>query len=66
MYGMHLKEDGWTKSETKWNSEGLNAIFMVVSPKEFKRNSICEVAKKECDILEVTHEGTRIVKETKI
>lgn len=39
---------------------------MIVSPKEFKRISICEIVKEVGDILEVIHEGTRIVKNYKL
>ncbi|KAG2679806.1 hypothetical protein I3760_11G068100 [Carya illinoinensis] len=69
----HSVEQGWTKLETSidaWtkdeisncnlNSKGLNAIFMAVSPDEFKRIFMCEIAKETWDILEVTHEGTTI------
>ncbi|KAG2674458.1 hypothetical protein I3760_13G136600 [Carya illinoinensis] len=75
----YLVERGWTKPETSidaWtkdeinncnlNSKGLNAIFMAVSSEEFKRISMCEIAKEAWDILEVTHEGTRIVKNSKL
>ncbi|KAG2718398.1 hypothetical protein I3760_03G218400 [Carya illinoinensis] len=75
----HLVEQGWTKPETSidaWtkdeisncnlNSKGLNAIFMAVSSEEFKRIFMCEIAKEAWDILEVTHEGTRIVKNSKL
>ncbi|KAG2685396.1 hypothetical protein I3760_10G123700 [Carya illinoinensis] len=75
----HLVERGWTKPEISidaWtkdeinncnlNSKGLNAIFMAVSSEEFKRISMCEIAKEVWDILEVTHEGTRIVKNSKL
>ncbi|KAG2667762.1 hypothetical protein I3760_15G130800 [Carya illinoinensis] len=61
--------DDWTKEEItncNWNSKGLNAIFMAVSPEEFKRISMCEIAKEAWDILEVTHEGTKIVKNSKL
>ncbi|CAI9778670.1 unnamed protein product [Fraxinus pennsylvanica] len=59
----------WTKTnfdEYNWNSKGLHALFMAVSPKEFRRVFICEIAKKVWDILEITHEGTKIVKNSKL
>ena len=34
---------------------------MAVFPDEFKRISMCEIAKEACYILEVTYEGTKIV-----
>ncbi|XP_022873216.1 uncharacterized protein LOC111392180 [Olea europaea var. sylvestris] len=52
----------WTKdeiAECNWNSKGLHALFMTVSPEEFKRVSMCETAKEVWDILETTHEGTK-------
>lgn len=39
---------------------------MAVSPEEFKRISLCEIAKEAWEILEVTHEGTKIVKNSKL
>ncbi|XP_041003861.1 uncharacterized protein LOC121249203 [Juglans microcarpa x Juglans regia] len=53
-------------SECGWNSKGLNAIFMAVSQEEFKRISMCENCKEAWDILEVTHEGTKAVKNSKL
>ncbi|XP_041024084.1 uncharacterized protein LOC121264843 [Juglans microcarpa x Juglans regia] len=38
---------------------------MVVSQEEFKRISMCENCKEAWDILEVTHEGTKAVKNSK-
>lgn len=35
---------------------------MDMSPKEYKRASMCEIAKEACGILETTHEGRKIVK----
>ncbi|XP_022873961.1 uncharacterized protein LOC111392800 [Olea europaea var. sylvestris] len=52
----------WTKdkiAECNWNRKRLHALFMVVSPKEFRRVSMCETAKEVWDILETTHEGTK-------
>ncbi|XP_035541467.1 uncharacterized protein LOC118344558 [Juglans regia] len=53
-------------SECGWNNKGLNAIFMAVSQEEFKRISMCENCKQAWDILEVTHEGTKAVKNSKL
>ncbi|KAF5458930.1 hypothetical protein F2P56_022923 [Juglans regia] len=53
-------------SECGWNNKGLNAIFMAVSQEEFKRISMCENCKEAWDILEVTHEGTNAVKNSKL
>jgi hypothetical protein len=72
-------ERGWNKSTTNidmlfkdelnacnLNSKGVHAIFMAVSPNEFKRVSMCEIAKEAWDILEVAHEGTKTVKNSKL
>jgi hypothetical protein len=39
---------------------------MAVSLEEFKRISLCEIATDAWEILEVTHEGTKIVKNSKL
>ena len=39
---------------------------MVVSPNEFKRISMCEITKEAWDILKVTHEGTKSMKNLKL
>lgn len=44
-----------------WNKNGLNVIFMVVLSQEFKRISMCEVAKEIWDNLEVMREEANIV-----
>ena len=49
-----------------WNSKAINAIFNSVITEEFCRISHCEIAKEACDILQVTHEGTSIVKIAKL
>ncbi|XP_022868632.1 uncharacterized protein LOC111388180 [Olea europaea var. sylvestris] len=59
----------WTKDELaacNWNSKGIHALFMALSPEEFRRVSMCETAKEVWDILETTHEGTKIVKNSKL
>ena len=44
----------------------MNAIFNVVSMKEFKRISIVEVAHIVWNILQTMHEGTKTVKINKL
>ena len=59
----------WTtfqKSESSANVKALNAITCVLSPDEFKRIISCDTAKQAWDILEMTHEGTTIVKKSKV
>ena len=70
---------GWTKLEaakSTWdkatlatantNSKALNAIFCDVCPNEFYRISHITIAKEEWQILEITYEGTKKVKDTKL
>ena len=48
------------------NSKALNAIFCGVSPDEFHRISHITIAKEAWEILEITYEGTKKVKDTKL
>ena len=70
---------GWTRPEaakstwdkatlatTNTNSKALNAIFCGVSPNEFYRISHITIAKEAWQILEITYEGTKKVKDTKL
>ncbi|CAM8877687.1 unnamed protein product [Rhodiola kirilowii] len=60
-----LTKDKWTevhKNAEAANSKAMNAIFSGVDGKNFKMISTCEIAKKVCDILQTTHEGTTKVK----
>ena len=70
---------GWTRPEeakSTWDkatlaasnatSKALNAIFCGVSPDEFHRISHITVAKEAWEILEITYEGTKKVKDTKL
>ena len=72
-------EIGWTKPEaakSTWdkaaltvsnaNSKAFNAIFYGVSLDEFHRISHITVAKEAWQILEITYEGTKKVKDTKL
>jgi hypothetical protein len=67
---MTVKETSdWTANErvlASWNSKGINAIFMSVSPEEFMRISNCEIAKDAWDILALNHEGTKAVRDSKL
>jgi hypothetical protein len=44
------------------NYKALNAIFTSISIEELSRISRCVIAKKAWETLEITHEGTKIVK----
>ena len=72
-------ETGWTRPEaakSTWdkvalavanvNSKALNAIFCGVSLDEFHRISHITIAKEASEILEITYEGTKKVKDTKL
>ena len=48
------------------NSKALNAIFYGVSPDEFQKISHVIIAKETWQILEMTYEGTKKVKNTKL
>ncbi|XP_065634592.1 uncharacterized protein LOC136069720 [Quercus suber] len=74
-----LVDIGWTKpvdAKSTWdkatlaaanaNSKVLNAIFCGISPEEFHRISHITVAKEAWEILEMTYEGTKKVKDTKL
>lgn len=39
----------WSKTnldKCNWNSKGLHALLMIVSPEEFRRVSMCETSKE--------------------
>ena len=72
-------EAGWTRpkaAKSTWdkaalaaanaNSKALNAIFCGVSLDEFHRISHITIAKEASEILEITYEGTKKVKDTKL
>ena len=69
-------EIGWTRLEatkSTWdlaaanaNSKALNVVFCDVSPDEFHRISHVTIAKEAWQILEMTYEGTKKVKDTKL
>lgn len=59
----------WTKDEKSAcivNDKAMNAIFMALSPNEFSQISQCKIAKRAWVILEITHEGTKTVKSSKL
>ena len=49
-----------------FNSRALNALFSVVTNKEFKKISSAAIAKEEWTILQKTYEGTKAVKDSKL
>ena len=59
----------WTELEIKKvqvNYKAINTLHCALNPTEFNRISTCKTAKEIWDKLEVTHEGTSQVKESKI
>jgi len=48
------------------NDKALYALCEALSPSELARISNCEIAKDAWQILETTHEGTKLVKSAKL
>ena len=48
------------------NAKAMNILYCAIDPNEFNRISTRELAKEIWDRVEVTHEGTYQVKESKI
>lgn len=63
------EEKEWDENDLKGvqlNAKAMNMLYCALDPAEFNRISACESAKEIWDKLEVTHEGTNQVKESKI
>ena len=71
----HIVESGWTNPDKAIaefskdengasfaNNKVLNVIFTSISIEEFSRISQCVIAKEAWETLEITHEGTKIVR----
>ena len=58
-------DDAKIKAEN-FNSRALNALFSVVTNKEFKKISSIETAKEAWTILQTTYEGIKAVKDSKL
>ena len=59
----------WSTEEDRLannNSKALNAIFNRVDANQFKLISTCETAKNAWEILQMAHEGTIVVKLSKL
>ncbi|CAL9078844.1 unnamed protein product [Musa textilis] len=64
-----LPMNEWNESEKKvfaLNTKAMNALFCALDKNEFNRVSICESVFDIWYTLEITHEGTSRVKESKI
>ena len=72
-------EIGWTKpteASADWddakikaanfNSRAMNALFSAVTNEEFKKMSSIQTAKEAWTILQITYEGTKAVKDSKL
>ncbi|XP_038989467.1 uncharacterized protein LOC120113034, partial [Phoenix dactylifera] len=62
-------EEDWNENDDRMaqlNSRAMNSLFCALDVNEFNRVSTCSSAKKIWDRLEVTHEGTNQVKESKV
>lgn len=62
-------KEEWSIIEKKacsLNAKAINCLFCALNEVEYNRVSICKTAKDIWDKLEITHEGTSQVKETKI
>ena len=70
-------EIGWTKpteASADWddakikaanfNSRAMNALFSAVTNEEFKKMSSIQTAKEAWTILQITYEGTKVVKDS--
>ena len=70
---------GWTKPKevlanwddakikaANFNNKALNAIFNVVTNEEFKKISSTKIAKEVWTILQMTYEGTKAIKDSKL
>ena len=59
----------WDDAKIKaanFNSRALNALFSVVTNKEFKKISSTKTAKEAWTILQTTYEGTKAIKDSKL
>ena len=59
----------WDEAKIKavnFNSRALNALFNAVTNEEFKKISSTKTAKKVWTILQITYEGTKAVKDSRI
>ena len=61
-----LDQDENDKKMTQLNAKAINVLYYALDVNEFNRISIYNSAKKIWNRLEVTHEGTSQVKESKI
>jgi hypothetical protein len=59
----------WTQAEfelSKWNQKAWHALICAVDENQYKLIQNTKIAKEAWDILEVAHEGTEVVKDSKL
>ena len=59
----------WNAQEfesSKWNRKAMHAILCAMDKNQYNMIQNTRIAKEACDILEVAHEGTEVVKDSKL
>jgi hypothetical protein len=59
----------WTPQEfeaSKWNNKAMHAILCAMDDNQYKLIQTTRIAKEAWDILETAHEGTEVVKDSKL
>ena len=59
----------WNAQEfesSKWNRKAMHAIFCAMDENQYKLIQNTRIAKEAWDILEAAHEGTKVVKDSKL
>ena len=59
----------WTPQEfeaSKWNNKAMHAILCAIDDNQYKLIQTTRIAKEAWDILETAHEGTDVVKDSKL
>ena len=51
---------------SKWNNKAMHALLCAVDENQYKLIQITRIAKEAWDILETAHEGTEVVKDSKL
>ena len=51
---------------SKWNRKAMHAILYTMDENQYKLIQNTQIAKVAWDILQVAHEGTEVVKESKL
>ena len=52
--------------ESMWNNRAIHAIRCAVDENQYKLIQITRIAKEAWEILETAHEGTEVVKDSKL